>query len=347
VSNDPPFLRFTGGAEDGALDGASTTPGESLPPPTEEEALDAYSRAVMEAVRTAGPSVVKIEVSHATPQGGRNGHGSGFVFTDDGLILTNSHVVHGATQLQVSLQDGRRLPADLVGDDPDTDLAVVRVSADELVPAHFGDSSALRPGQLVIAIGNPLGFQATVTVGVVSAVGRTLRSTTGRLMDGIVQTDAALNPGNSGGPLVDSRGQVIGVNTAVILPAQGICFAIPSNTARWVVSQLIRDGRVRRAYLGVGGQHVRLNRRMLRLHSLESDSALMVVHVESGSPADAAGVQEGDIVVAFAGQPVSGVDDLHRILTERFIGEQALVVVLRRGQRHELTITPAESVPRG
>jgi S1-C subfamily serine protease len=342
--SDQPYLGFTGSGDDF---GGSTTPGASMPTPTEEEALDAYSRAVMEAVRTVGPSVVKIEVMHATPRGEREGHGSGFLFTDDGLILTNSHVVHGATRLQVSLQDGRRLEADLVGDDPDTDLAVVRVSGAELVAAHFGDSAVLRPGQLVIAIGNPLGFQATVTAGVVSAVGRTLRSTTGRLMDGIVQTDAALNPGNSGGPLVDSRGSVIGVNTAVILPAQGLCFAIPSNTARWVVSQLIRDGRVRRAYLGVGGQHVRLNRRIMRLHGLESESALMVIHVENESPAHAAGVQEGDIVVAFGGEPVTSVDDLHRILTDRYIGERAVVVLLRRGERHEVTITPGESVPRG
>ena len=341
--SDQPFLGFTGSGDDVA---GSTTSGVPQPTPSEQEALDAYSRAVMEAVRTVGPSVVKIEVMHATPRGDREGHGSGFVFTDDGLILTNSHVVHGATRLLVSLQDGRRLEADLVGDDPDTDLAVVRVSGSDLVAAQFGDSEALRPGQLVIAIGNPLGFQATVTAGVVSALGRTLRSTTGRLMDGIVQTDAALNPGNSGGPLVDSRGFVIGVNTAVILPAQGLCFAIPSNTARWVVSQLIRDGRVRRAYLGVGGQHVRLNRRIIRLHSLESESALMVVHVEKESPAANAGLQEGDIVIAFAGQSVANVDDLHRILTDRYIGEQALVVVLRRGERHELTITPSESVPR-
>jgi S1-C subfamily serine protease len=341
--SDQPFLGFTGSGEDLA---GSTTPGGALPTPSEEEALDAYSRAVMAAVRTAGPSVVKIEVAHATPRGDREGHGSGFVFTDDGLILTNSHVVHGATRLHASLQDGRRLEADLVGDDPDTDLAVVRVSGTELVAAHFGDSAALRPGQLVIAIGNPLGFQATVTAGVVSAVGRTLRSTTGRLMDDIVQTDAALNPGNSGGPLVDSRGFVIGVNTAMILPAQGICFAIPSNTARWVVSQLIRDGRVRRAYLGVGGQHVRLNRRIMRAHGLESESALMVIHVEKNSPAAVAGVQEGDIVITFGGQPVTNVDDLHRILTERWIGEQAVVAVLRRGERREVTITPSESTPR-
>jgi S1-C subfamily serine protease len=277
------------------------------------------------------------------PQGGS---GSGFVFTPDGLILTNSHVVHDAARIDVVLQDGRRCPADLVGDDPDTDLAVVRISATELVPVILGDSDTVRTGQLVIAIGNPLGFQTTVTAGVVSALGRSLRSSSGRLMDNIIQTDAALNPGNSGGPLVDSRARVVGVNTAVILPAQGLCFAIPVNTVKWVASALIKDGRIRRAFLGVGGQHVKLHRRTLRAHGIESEDALMIVHVESGSPAQTGGLMDGDIVVSFEGKPVKSADDLHRMLDETRIGVASTLTVLRRGLRHEVTVTPAEMPPR-
>lgn len=336
-------------AESGFLHSSSSSApdGSRASEPSEVEALDAYSRAITRVVETVGPSVVKLEVEHAGGgRGTQNGQGSGFVFTDDGLILTNSHVVHRANRIHVVLQDGRRLTADLVGDDPDTDLAVVRISATELVSAQFGDSSKLRQGQLVVAIGNPLGFQTTVTAGIVSAVGRTLRSTTGRLMDAIIQTDAALNPGNSGGPLVDAQGLVIGVNTAVILPAQGLCFAIPANTARWVASMLIRDGRVRRAFLGIGGQHVVLQRRLVREHELPSEQALMVVHIETGSPAHSAGVVEGDIIVAFAGQPVGGVDDLHRMLTDQTIGVSARMTVLRRGQRVEVDITPKETEAR-
>ena len=318
--------------------------------PLDGELLDAYSQAVTRVVEQVGPSVVKIEVRHAAKPGGRSrqdaGSGSGFLFTHDGLILTNSHVVHGATRIDAITQDGRTLSADLVGDDPDTDLAVVRVSAPDLPAAELGDSEALKPGQLVVAIGNPFGFHTTVTTGVVSALGRTLRSSSGRLMDNIIQTDAALNPGNSGGPLADSRGRVIGVNTAVILPAQGLCFAIPANTARWVASILIRDGRIRRAHLGIGGQHVRLQRRTLRAHGIDSEHALMVVHVEKKSPADAAGLMEGDIVVAFDGRPVHGVDDLHRVLTDTRIGVAATLTILRRGQKREVEITPIES-PRG
>jgi S1-C subfamily serine protease len=330
--SDQPFLGFTGSGEDLA---GSTTPGAALPTPSEEEALDAYSRAVMAAVRTAGPSVVKIEVAHATSRGDREGHGSGFVFTDDGLILTNSHVVHSATRLQVSLQD-------LVGDDPDTDLAVVRVSGSDLVAAHFGDSAALRPGQLVIAIGNPLGFQATVTAGVVSAVGRTLRSTTGRLMDDIVQTDAALNPGNSGGPLVNFRAEAIGVNTAVIPEAQGICLAVSSDTASWVAEGLIKDGRIRRAYLGVAGQRVALPSRLMKEHGLARETGMMIMGVDSGSPGRAAGLRERDVVVAFNGEPVSGVDDLHKILGTHGVGVKSALTVIRGGKKLQLEIVPDE-----
>ncbi len=349
-----------------ASDGATPiVPGSTAPGTNDDTLLDAYSTAVTRVVEQVGPSVVRLEVQSAPrtgaaqrpgpPRGGpgippqgpdsapRGGSGSGFVFTHDGLILTNSHVVHGAARIDVITQDGRHLPADLVGDDPDTDLAVVRVSAADLVTATLGDSDALKPGQLVVAIGNPFGFQTSVTAGVVSALGRTLRSTTGRLMDNIIQTDASLNPGNSGGPLVDSRGRVIGVNTAMILPAQGLCFAIPSNTVRWVASALIKDGRIRRAYLGVGGQHVKLQRRTLRAHGIESENALMVVHVETGGPAHAAGLMDGDIIVAFEGRPITGVDDLHRALDERRIGIISNVTFLRRGIKKDLVVTPVES----
>jgi S1-C subfamily serine protease len=319
--------------------------GGTEPGPVESDIHDAYSRAVMHAVEAVGPSVVKIDVRRAGAGGRprRGGSGSGFVFTPDGLVLTNSHVVHGARALEVALPDGRTLHATPVGDDPETDLAVIRVSADDLPAVALGDSSALRPGQMVIAIGNPFGFQATVTAGVVSALGRTLRAQSGRLIDNVIQTDAALNPGNSGGPLVDSRGRVIGVNTAVILPAQGLCFAIPVNTARFVASHLIRDGRVRRALLGIGGHIVRLRKPLVRQHGLAGDSALMVVHVENGSPAQAAGLREGDVVVGFNDAPIAGVDDLHRLLTHEQIGVRSRLTVLRSGERVLVEIVPAES----
>jgi S1-C subfamily serine protease len=321
--------------------GAGGAHSDPVPPaePDDGVLLDAYSRAVTGVVERVGPAVVKIEVTQDGRRGEQEGHGSGFLFTPDGLILTNSHVVSGAKKIAALLQDGRRLEADLVGDDPDTDLAVVRVTDPGVDPARLGDSNAVRAGQLVVAIGNLGGLQA----GVVSALGRSLRSRTGRLMDNMIQTDAALNPGNSGGPLVDSRGAVIGVNTAVILPAQGLCFAIPANTARWVASRLIRDGRIRRGWLGVGGQHVTLNRRTVRHHELEHDRALMVVHVEKGSPAARAGIQEGDIVVAFGEALIRGVDDLHRALTDTAIGAPITITVLRRGQKRALEVTPVET----
>jgi S1-C subfamily serine protease len=327
--------------------------GEIRPPvaPHDDGALlDAYSNAVTRAVERAGPSVVNIEVhgieAPRSPRRGprpEGGSGSGFLFTPDGLILTNSHVVHGARRIEVTVQDGRHLEASLVGDDPDTDLAVIRVTGDELVAASLGDSAVLRAGQLVIAIGNPLGFQATVTAGVVSALGRSLRSRSGRLMDNIIQTDAALNPGNSGGPLVDSRGEVVGVNTAVILPAQGLCFAIPANTARWVASRLIRDGRIRRGYLGLGGQTAQLQRRLVVHHRLPAGSGMLVLHVEPGSPAHGADLQEGDVIVGFADETVSGVDDLHRLLTGERIGTRTPLTLIRRTEKHVVDVVPAES----
>jgi S1-C subfamily serine protease len=331
---------------------SSPTPNATPPSNVSDDALlDAYSRAVSGAAEKVGPAVVNIEVfqrrhrgdSPARGPNGVHGSGSGFIFTPDGFILTNSHVVHDGIDIQVGLSDGRRLQAVLVGDDPETDLAVIRVHAHSLTPATLGDSQSLKPGQLVVAIGNPYGFQWTVTAGVVSALGRSLRSQTGRLMDNIVQTDAALNPGNSGGPLVNSRGEVIGVNTAVILPAQGICFAIPVNTAREVAMLLVRQGRIRRSWLGVGGQSVPLTRRTVRLHGLEIESGVLVLSVENGSPAAKAGLEEGDVIVGFGTQAVKDVDGLHRFLTESAIGVEAPLTIVRRAEKLTLNVTPIES----
>jgi len=297
------------------------------------ELFDAYSTAVMNAVDRIGPSVVKID-------GG--GTGSGFVFAPDGLILTNSHVVAAAKTIHVSLPDGRELRADLVGDDPHTDLAVLRVSATDLLAAPFGDSSTIRPGQMVIAIGNPFGFQHTVTAGVVSALGRSLRARTVRLMENLIQTDAALNPGNSGGPLVTSAAQVVGVNTAVILGGQGIAFAVPINTARHVVSSLLRDGRVRRSHLGVAGQDMPIPRRFVREHKLRNERGVRIHAVTDGSPAQAAALQPGDLIIDFNGEPVSGIDDLHRLLTEDRIGQVIPIRILRRGELHQVLVVPRE-----
>jgi S1-C subfamily serine protease len=302
-------------------------------PERESEIRDAYSNAVISAVDRVGPSVVKVDAG---------GTGSGFIFAPDGLILTNSHVIAQAARIGVSLPDGRDLVADLVGDDPHTDLAVLRVSAPDLIAAPFGDSSTLRPGQLVIAIGNPFGFQHTVTAGVVSALGRSLRARTVRLMENLIQTDAALNPGNSGGPLVTSSAQVVGVNTAVILGGQGIAFAVPINTARYVVSCLLRDGRVRRSHLGVAGQEQPLPRMLVRHYNLASDRALTITAVSEGTPAAEAGLRPGDRIVEFGGDAIRGVDDLHRLLTEDRIGELVPLKVIRRGELRRILVTPRE-----
>jgi S1-C subfamily serine protease len=314
----------------------------------ETELFDAYSTAVMSAVERIGPSVVKVDVELRSRRGWRGnprdaqGSGSGFVFAPDGLILTNSHVVSGATRIRVTLPDGRELIADLVGDDPHTDLAVLRVTAREIVAAPFGDSSSLKPGQLVIAIGNPFGFQHTVTAGVVSALGRSLRARTVRLMENLIQTDAALNPGNSGGPLVTSASKVVGVNTAVILGGQGIAFAVPINTARYVVSSLLRDGRVRRSHLGVAGQNNPIPRLLVREHKLVNQQGVTITAVSEGTPADDAGLRAGDLIVDFAGEPVSSIDDLHRLLTEERIGELVVIRVLRRGELRRILVVPRE-----
>ena len=310
--------------------------------PDDGELLDAYSQAVIRAVETVGPAVVKIDAKSGA---GRAAGGSGVVFTPDGLVLTNSHVVDRAAQLTVALPDGRSMRADLVGQDADTDLAVIRVSPPTSISlpwATLGDSRRVRVGQVAIAIGNPYGFHHSVTAGVVSALGRSLRAQSGRLMDDIIQTDAALNPGNSGGPLVTTRGEVIGVNTAMILPAQGLCFAIASNTARFVAARLIRDGRIRRSYIGVAGQNVPIPRAIARANQLAVTSGVLVVSVEPSSPATTAGLRDGDVVLTFDGAAVTGIDDLLRRLTDERIGVAVAVTVLRAGRKRQLTIVPSE-----
>lgn len=304
--------------------------------------LDAYSEAVADAAEKVGPSVVNIEVRtrrSGTQQGG--GTGCGFVFTPDGFILTNSHVVDRASEVWVLLYDGRRLAAQMIGDDPDSDLAVVRIDAHDLTPAHLGESRALRVGQIAIAVGSPYGFQHTVTAGVVSAIGRSLRSVTGRLIDNVIQTDAALNPGNSGGPLVDSRGRVIGVNTATILPAQGLCFAIAIDTAKFVAARLIRDGRIERSYLGIAGANSPLPRRLARYHRVAADSCVVAASVEEGSPADKAGLKRNDLIVAFGATPIRGIDDLQRTLADVPVGASIVLIVLRGADKLDLPVITA------
>ena len=324
--------------------------GGIAPPPTDSVLLDAYSTAVTSAAERAAPSVVHVEVEgpRIEPRGrgpvpGPRGSGSGFLFTPDGLILTNSHVVHGASRCRVIHSDGRSFTADFIGDDPDTDLAVIRIGGDGLRAAVLGDSSRLRPGQIVLALGSPYGFQTTVTAGIVSALGRSLRSQSGRLIDDVIQTDAALNPGNSGVPLVNSAGEVVGVNTAMIRPAQGLCFAIPILTAKYVAAWLIKEGRIRRGYLGIAGQTVPLDRRLVRYHRLETSTGVLVVSVEPATPAGAVGLHEGDLIVGFDGHAIGGLDDLHRRLTESQAGRPSELVVLRRAQRLSLTVVPADA----
>jgi S1-C subfamily serine protease len=305
-----------------------------------EPLLDAYSHAVSSAVAAAQPAVVHIEVRGGESPGGS---GSGFFISPDGLLLTNSHVVHGAGEFRVSLGDGRRLTADLVGDDPDTDLAVLRVSASELVHLRLADSGEVRAGQIAIAIGSPMGFQQTVTAGIVSGLGRSLRGASGRLIDNVIQTDAALNPGNSGGPLVNTSGDVIGVNTAIIRPAQGICFAIASNSARWVTGLLIRDGRIRRSYIGVAGQNVPLLRKLVHHHHLTQETGVLVAGLEPDSPAVRAGLVVGDILLALDDIPTPAIDPLHRLLTGDRIGERAIVTFLRGVELRRHAIIPLET----
>jgi S1-C subfamily serine protease len=312
--------------------------------PDDSELLDAYSRAVVDAAERVSPAVVNIEVR--TPvRNGRSrseglGSGSGFVFTPDGFVLTNSHVVERASEVRVTTLDGANYAATMVGDDPDTDLAVLRIHAPNLAPASLGDSSALRPGQIAIAIGNPFGFQFSVTAGVVSALGRSLRSRSGRLIESVIQTDAALNPGNSGGPLVNARGDVVGVNTAVIAPAQGICFAVAVNTAKFVAGRLIKDGMIRRAAIGIAAQTVPLHRRLVRLHNLSVSSGVLVESVAPSGPAGEAGLRPGDVIIGFGGAPVGGVDDLHRLLAGDLEAGPQPLDVLRGSARETIGVRP-------
>jgi S1-C subfamily serine protease len=328
-------------ADGGAGDAPS--PAEPAAAPDDHELLDAYSKAVMAAVERVGPAVVHLKVEDAKRRA--RGSGSGVIVAPDGLILTNSHVVHGAGRIEIATQDGQTMAGRVLGDDPDTDLALVRADAPVTLPAaQLGDSKRLKPGQLVIAIGNPLGFECTVTAGVVSAVGRSLRASSGRLIDDIVQTDAALNPGNSGGPLVTPAGEVVGINTAVIMGAQGICFAVASNTAQLVLGQLIRHGRVRRAVLGIGGQRTSIPRRLVRRLGLSQDFGVIVLDVAANGPAEAAGLKVGDVLLRLDGRTVTGVDDLLRLLSEDQVGRRVTLEVLRGGDIVTATVTPAERV---
>lgn len=312
----------------------------------ESELFDSYSRAVVRASKTVSPSVVKIDVQTAG-RGSRNqpgGSGSGLVFTPDGYILTNSHVVHRAKSLNVAMQDGQNYTAEVVGDDPDTDLAVIRANSNVNLPAvRFGSSHDLQVGQMAIAIGNPFGFQYTVTAGVISALGRSLRAYSGRLIDDVIQTDAALNPGNSGGPLVNSRGEVIGVNTATIMSAQGICFAIAIDTAKFVAVKLLREGRIRRGLIGIAGQNVSIPRQVVRYYNLTAENGVLIISFdEKVSPARAVGLREGDIIIEFAGKNVSGIDELHKILTEDEIERRQKITVLRGNKKLDFEIVPLE-----
>jgi S1-C subfamily serine protease len=318
--------------------GPSRAPETPEPDPREREALDAYSNVVVQVAEQLRPAVVNLRAG----QGRRQGSGSGILFTPDGFLLTNHHVVHGSERVRVRLGDGQELPGRVVGNDPWTDLAVVQAEGDKLPHGRLGDSNKLRVGQLVVAIGSPFGFESTVTAGVVSALGRSLRSITGALVDNVIQTDAALNPGNSGGPLVNSRGEVIGINTAIIAPAQGICFAIPINMAKHVLPQLMTHGRVTRGYLGIHGRPVPLSRDLARRYALEQETAVEVVTVEENGPADQAGLQEEDLIVGFGEQPVTSVDDLHKLLLQLPVGVPTTLVLLRGDRRLERMVLPID-----
>jgi S1-C subfamily serine protease len=336
----PSFLQLIDGPA-----GPEAPPGRCEVPAQESDdvaLLDAYSRAVTTVAEAVGPAVVSVHVGRASRGGEEAGAGSGVVLTPDGYILTNSHVVQGAKAVNVALTDGVRVPAAVVGEDVPTDTAVLRASASDLPYAALGDSARLKVGQLVIAIGNPLGFQSTVSTGVVSALGRSLRAQDGRLIDNIIQHTAPLNPGNSGGPLVDSRGHVVGLNTAIIAMAQGIGFAVPANTARWVLTQILTRGRVQRGYLGLAGRQRRLDRRWVRFHGLAGDDAVEVMSVDPRSPAAQAGLRSGDFIVGVHDRAVASVDDLHRFLAEWPVGSPAALVVLRGKQRLEVQVVPRE-----
>ncbi len=316
-----------------------------------DQILDEYSRVIINASQIVSPSVVRIEnitnesenYNHFEYNNERiNGSGSGFFFTPDGFILTNSHVVSGANKLKVKMQDGNILNAYLIGDDPETDLAVIRVNGSNFSAAKLGNSNDIHVGQIVVAIGNPFGFDYTVTTGVISALGRSLRSRTGRLIDNVIQTDAALNPGNSGGPLGNSFGDVIGVNSAMIQNAQGICFSIAINTAKFVAMQLIQHGRVKRSYIGITGQNIKLNRRTVYYHKLNTESALLILSVEKNSPAKKADIRSGDIIIGFNTDIISGIDDLQKKLTDEFVNKDAILTYLRNGRKYSVTIRPEE-----
>jgi S1-C subfamily serine protease len=325
-------------------DSAGERPGsaEGSPAPSDDELLDAYSTAVADAAERVAAAVVHLQVQFGD-SARRAGSGSGFAFTPDGLLLTNSHVVHGARGIRATFADGTTKDADLLGDDPTTDTAVLRIGAHGLPALALGSSKAVRVGQLAIAVGNPYGFQHTVTAGVISALGRSLRAENGRLIDDVLQTDAALNPGNSGGPLVDSRARVIGMNSAIIPGAQGICFAIAIDTVKWVATQILREGRVRRGYIGMAGANVPLGRRIARHFDLANTRAVRVESVQDGGPAQAAGLQPGDLIVSFDGHAVNGIDDLHRLLGSERIGSIFPMVVVRRTQKLDLAIRPSET----
>jgi len=319
---------------------------QAAAPAVEAPLLDAYSRTIVDVVERVGPAVGFVSVRKTRgPRSVRaqRGTGSGFTFTPDGYLLTNSHVVHGASHIRVAFADGREFDADLIGDDPDTDLAMIRVGGHDLPTVSLGHSRALRVGQIAVAIGNPLGFQNTVTAGVISALGRSLRSQSGRLIDDVIQTDAALNPGNSGGPLCSSTGEVIGVNTAIIPGAQAICFATGIDTARWVVGQLFAHGRVRRAFIGVGGATAPLPRVLQRALTLEQASGVRVQEVQPGSPAHSAGLEDGDLVVGLDGTIVAGIDDLQRLLDASRIGRLSVLRIVRRNRLLHLTLTPLDA----